>query len=221
MSLSEAEILSNIIRQRKTEKVLCEASSIQEIPSDLQQKNQQIILDAIETAGWAPFHYPRQIDEIAEPWRAHLIWSDNCPKIAQYLTSEIGCTTKEPNLTAGCSALALITWLPEVQRDDLGNLPRATLSAKLARDEEHLAAASAMVQNFLLILTAHGMGTYWSSGGKLGKDDMFQYLNIPRHERLLAAVFIEYPEMMTDGKDRKPGKHRDKRSNRWIREVNL
>ncbi len=89
------------------------------------------------------------------------------------------------------------------------------------RDEEHLAAASAMVQNLLLILTAHGMGTYWSSGGRLRKPEVFEWLGIPVAERFLAGVFIEYPEMMGQAKERKPGSHRDKRSLAWIRHVEI
>ena len=78
-----------------------------------------------------------------------------------------------------------------------------------------------MVQNLLLMLTAHGMGTYWSSGGRLRKPEMFDYLGIPSNERFLAGLFIEYPEMMDDTKERKPGSHRDKRSGDWVREVVL
>ena len=78
-----------------------------------------------------------------------------------------------------------------------------------------------MVQNLLLLLTAHGMGTYWSSGGSFKGSEMYTYLGIPETERLLAALFIEYPEMMDDSKDRKPGSQRDNRSENWIREVSL
>lgn len=79
-----------------------------------------------------------------------------------------------------------------------------------------------MVQNLLLLLTAHNMGNYWSSGGEFRSVEMAEYLNIPAGERLLAAVFIEYPEMQReeDGHTlRKPGAHRNERSTGWIREV--
>ena len=38
---------------------------------------------------------------------------------------------------------------------------------------------------------------------------------------LLAAVFVEYPETMDETRDRIPGKHRDRRSSGWIREVSV
>ncbi|MCA9008058.1 MAG: nitroreductase, partial [Planctomycetaceae bacterium] len=61
----------------------------------------------------------------------------------------------------------------------------------------------------------------WSSGGKLKGPEMFQYLGIPEQEKLLAAVFIEYPEMRDDSRERKPGSLRNDRSDQWIREVTL
>ena len=87
------------------------------------------------------------------------------------------------------------------------------------KDEELIAATGAMVQNLLLLLTAHGMGTYWSSGGQLGSAKFLGTIGAGDNEKLLAAVFVEYPETLNDDKPRKPGKLRDRRSDGWIREV--
>ena len=122
-------------------------------------------------------------------------------------------SNKIPKMLSACGALVLATWIPQFY--DLDECK----PAQTATDEEHLAAASAMVQNLLLMLTAHGMGTYWSSGGQLGSELCFDRLGIPRSERLLAAVFVEYPEMQDEPLERLPGKHRDRRSTGWIREL--
>ncbi len=204
-----------VIRTRRTEKVLCDPDATRPVPPDVAKRNRDIVLHAIKTAGWAPFHYPRKVDGIAEPWRAHVLWHDDAHKAALHLRDELGVTSKGPRLAAACSALVLVTWLPECLD------PQSQTDEKRARDEEHLAAAAAMVQNFLLLLTAHGMGTYWSSGGSFKGLEMYTYLGIPETERLLAALFIEYPEMMDDSKDRKPGSQRDNRCEDWIREVSL
>ncbi|MEM6601749.1 MAG: hypothetical protein AAF649_10225 [Verrucomicrobiota bacterium] len=68
------------------------------------------------------------------------------------------------------------------------------------------------------------MGNYWSSGGRLRSREIFEYLNIPLHERLLAAVFVEYPPLNDADQDlvtRKPGALRNRRSDQWIRTVDL
>ena len=41
---------------------------------------------------------------------------------------------------------------------------------------------------------------------------MFEKLGVSQNERLLAALFVEYPETMADPKERLPGKQRSKRS---------
>ena len=206
--------VEEVIRARRTEKVLCEVEEHQEVPPELAATHKQTLLHCLETAGWAPFHYPRNVDGIAEPWRAHLVVGDALKKAANHLANELKLTSKEPKLTAACNALVLVTWLPEGAGSEEATAKQ--LEVRRARDEEHLAAASAMVQNFLLMLTAHGMGNYWSSGGAYRGAEMFEFLAIPKEEKLLAAVFIEYPEMMTDAKERKPGAWRESRSTNWI-----
>ena len=215
-------IVGDIIRQRKTEKVLCDVNDHKPVPLALAEQNKKVVLEAVKTAGYAPFHYPRNVDKITEPWRAYVLWDDGVKKTAEYLRDELKVNSKEPSLAAASNALVLVTWIPEfydVEAQEKSNLSREN---QIIHDEEHLAAASAMVQNLLLILTAHDMGTYWSSGGRYRGSEMFDYVGIPQNERLLAAVFIEYPEMMDDdSKQRKPGKLRNTRSENWIREVSV
>lgn len=215
------ETVEAIIRARKTEKVLCDIEAHRPVPAEVAERNREIVLQAIKTAGWAPFHYSRKVDDLAEPWRAHVLWHEQAKQAAIYLRDELKVTSKEPQLAAACSALVLVTWLPEFSVTESQQDTKIEREMLLARDEEHLAAASAMVQNLLLMLTAHGMGNYWSSGGKLRGPEMFKYLGIPEQERLLAAVFVEYPEMMDDSKERKAGSLRNDRSDQWIREVTL
>lgn len=212
--------VADVIRRRKTEKVLGDVDTAAPVPADIAARNRALVLEAIKSAGWAPFHYPRNVDRLAEPWRAHVVWDAGARRVARHLRDELGTTTKEPSLAAACSALVLVTWLPESEAAP-SDPAKATPAHLRARDEEHLAAAAAMVQNLLLLLTAHGMGTYWSSGGKLRDPAMFRFLSIPDNERLLAAVFVEYPEMRDEARQRVAGKLRDSRSDGWVREVEL
>lgn len=218
---NDAELLAKIIRARKTEKILSELDQTTAITDASHQDKQQHILDALATAGWAPFHYPRNIDDIAEPWRAHIVWQPQAQKAAQHMVEQLGITTKEPKLTAACDALVLITWLPEFDHPEPCSFSQIQSEKIIARNHEHIAAGSAMVQNFLLMLTAHNMANYWSSGGCLGGDAMFEYFKITPQERLLAAVFIEFAgdADSNTAKERKAGAHRDRRGTDWIKLV--
>lgn len=221
-NLSQA--VEQVIRRRRTEKVLClDLDQHTAVPADVAQKHRPTVLECLKAAGWAPFHYPRNEGGMAEPWRAHVLWEGDTLKAAQYMLDKVEGVKGEPALVAGCSVMILVTWLPRyyVRPSEAGSLQPSSEPSEFEIDEEHLAAASAMVQNLLLMLTAHGMGNYWSSGGKLRGKQMFDHFGIPTTERLLAAVFVEYPEMMDDSKQRKPGKLRDKRSDAWLREITL
>ena len=213
---NQPEVIEEIIRLRKTEKVFASLKDRPSVPKELEAHYKPIIESSLVTAGWAPFHFPRGIDGIAEPWRAHILWNTQTRALSTYLSEELRLTSKEPQLTAACSALVIINWLPEKAPESLGQCETPTM----VRNEEHIAATSAMVQNFLLCLTAHNIGNYWSSGGQLRSPQVFAHLGIPEKERLLAAVFIEYPEMKNEVRaqtTRKPGAHRLKRSQDWIR----
>jgi nitroreductase len=74
---------------------------------------------------------------------------------------------------------------------------------------EHIAATAAAVQNVLLAAEARGMFSYWSSGGILGDVDVFDWLTIPRNQKLLAAIFLSSADAVYDALE--PGGLREKR----------
>lgn len=207
--------LETIIKRRRTEKVLGSVDQPVQVPEEVEQRNRALVLEALRTAGWAPFHYPRGVDGIAEPWRAYFLSHRDCQRLAVELRDRFNVTSKEPSLLSGCGAMVLVTWLPESGEEE-----RIT-PVVAARNEEHLAASSAMVQNLLLLLTALEMGNYWSSGGILRSAELFQRLGISAEEQLLGAIFIEYPDAPSPTSDRKPGAQRRNRGDQWLREVTV
>ncbi|MEM6601750.1 MAG: hypothetical protein AAF649_10230 [Verrucomicrobiota bacterium] len=133
------QIIEAVIRRRMTEKVMCELTARNPVPAAVEAVYQPLVRTALTAAGWAPFHYPRSIDGMAEPWRAHILWNRQAGQLARYLSETLQVTTKEPQLAAACSALVLVTWLPESPPSP------ATDTRPSERNEEHLAATSAMV----------------------------------------------------------------------------
>ncbi len=202
--------LYRVVRERRTVKVLGTVDEPTVVPTEVAMIRDAQVREAVLAAGMAPFHYPRS-KEIAEPWRAYHLWNEQTNALATYLSEELGDKTKIPQLCAACSALVLITWLPE--------FPGAEEEKQRVIEEEHIAATSAMTQNLLLLLTGHGMGNYWSSGGVLRTPAFFDHLGISTGERLMGAIFIEYPEMSDDGHVRKAGALREKRSTEWVRDL--
>ena len=215
---SALDIVRSVIRSRKTLKVLADSDRPINFESTTEQDD--FVRQAVTDSGWAPFHYDRKLDQIAEPWRCHVLWHQACRSVARQMPSwfpDMKPTNKLPSMLSACGALALVTWLP-------ASAEEITDTAKLNTvNEEHLAATSSMVQNLLLLCTAADYGSYWSSGGQFKTPLMFEKLGISPIEKLAAAVFIEYPQTQSKSLERLPGKNREKRSEarKWMREVEL
>ncbi len=221
--------IAELVQRRQTMKVLGDVTAKLKLDAQVAGRNDPKVVEAIKVAGWAPFHYDRGVNGIAEPWRAHVLWHQDCQKIAAEFYNwfdDVKPGNKLPSMLSACGALVLVTWLPQFRpgfNAPLAGSEEVAKENQVDIDDEHLAASSAMVQNLLLLLTAHSMGTYWSSGGQFRTRKMLDRLGIGSEESLLAAVFVEYPETMNQPAQRLPGKQRQSRSQRfeWIREVNL
>ncbi len=226
--------LAEIIRRRQTWKVLADPKSPIEYPAATIKACDSKVKQCLETSGWAPFHYDRGVDGIAEPWRAHVLDVKTCRQLAigfPNLFDDVKPSNKLPGMLAACGSLVLVTWSPQFSLNAVANNDADVVSSsddmsaekKRQIDEEHLAATAAMTQNFLLLLTAEGLGSYWSSGGQLGSAKAFEMLGIKPGQRLSAAVFVEYPNGEGEVTDRIAGKNRDRRSSftMWLSEPKL
>lgn len=151
-----------------------------------------------------------------EPWRFHILASNDCRKLAPSLDPDKA--GKIPAMLNAADALVLATWLPNSASSTLadGQLFDATLG-----NMEHIAAASAAIQNLLLAATVRGIENYWSSGGILRSSSVYDRLGIPQSQILLGALFL-FPAETHDA-EVVGSKLREKRTtlNSWSRRVVL
>lgn len=207
------------IRERRTFKVLGSVDHMQAMDPTQQAEFDIEIDKSIEVAGWAPFHYARNVDGIAEPWRFYVLRQAACQHLATHfhdIFSDVKAGTILPRALAACGCLILVTWIPENEAPENPKM--------LQVNREHLAATSAAVHSLTLALQARGLGSYWSSGGMFGNPDFFERLQISSNEQLIAALFVETPDSCKSTEfDRIPGKQRPNRSasERWSRDVSL
>ncbi len=206
------------IRRRKTTKVLAaEPLHCGDPPADIPQ--------LLELAGLAPFH--RACDESQrrgagmtgiEPWRFHVLDARQCRRLRLAIPLENA--GKIPAMLAAADQLVMATWLPNPPADSTGGQSDQLFEPTVG-NMEHIAAASAAIQNLLLAATAKGIDSYWSSGGVLRTNEVFGLLGIPTSQILLGAIFLFPAER--PGAEVVGSKLRDRRSPvaSWIRQVEI
>ena len=221
------QTVTRVVESRRTFKVMGNVESPVQINSESAQSHRDVVLQAVKSADAAPFHYDRHCDNVAQPWRVNILWHDSCQEIAkkfhQWL-DDVKPGNKLPSMLSACGACVLVSWVPQfdgVIDDTDANAPSHLKQLQI--DQEHLAAASAYVQNLMLLLTAANMGTYWSSGGQFRERPLMDRLKIDASQQLLAAVFVEFPETNLNDVQRVAGKLADKRAvaSAWMNVIEL
>jgi nitroreductase len=217
-STNEFEMLAATIKRRRTLKSISSEASAYTLTPDQDAEMRSAIAETLEAARWAPFHFDRQKDGLAEPWRVHVLNQALCRKIAANFETWFGDLkpgNKIPGLLRGCGRLLLVNWLPQ----SIVEIPDETKRNEI--NLEHHAACAAFVQNILLLLTSLGYESYWSSGGQLASREMYRRLEIGPDEAFLAAIFVEPKIIWHENEERLPGKLRSNRSapERWVKFV--
>ncbi|MBD5781778.1 nitroreductase family protein [Pelagicoccus sp. NFK12] len=207
--------LNEILCQRVTTKAMDEQAW------PVPPQDPQLLDRIIAAAGEAPFHKPasrdlRKIDLPGiQPWRCYTLDARQCRKLRQHLL-DAGDTTKIPKLLAVADYLIQATWLPNPKES-----PEETLFEPSIQNMEHIAGASAAIQNMLLAATALEIPNYWSSGGALRSPEVFELMGIPSSQVLLGSLFL-FPKELSNA-TLKSGSLRPSRSPQtdWARSIEL
>jgi nitroreductase len=222
-------VVDRTIRQRRTSKLLGSPEQLEQSAALWSSDHRHELESMIETASWAPFH--RRAHEQTHrsgalssivPWRFHILERPACLALLDYLRQQAetqpdsmwarAWQSKIKNMLAATGCLVQATWLPDPAED--GGEP------ELSRNNiEHVAAAAAAVQNLLLAAESRSWHSYWSSGGILREEALFDYLGIGRNEALLGSVFLA--PVVADGVNVVEGGLRDQRGDvsgwsRWV-----
>ena len=219
-----ADMLERIIRTRRTAKLMSDpADRGVEHDAHWTAAHRDALSAMIETAGAAPFH--RRAHEKTHrqgalnspvPWRFQVLERPDCRRLADALERRAEARpdsewsrawqSKISAMLCACGALVQATWLPDPEKVREDKPPGDGESRGIERDGEgeaaftlgnveHVAAASAAVQNLLLLATAQDWHSYWSSGGILRHPELFELIDIAPAERLLGSIFLTPPDM--------------------------
>lgn len=210
--------LKSIIAARHTLKVLADPEHPWAVPAPEVRTQVAALLEA---ANCAPFHFPADKSHRAGalsspvPWRFHALDGENCRRVLERLKANEIESGNIAKMLAAADAVVVVTWLPDPEEPPL----EIQQYAPTQRNMEHVAAASAATQNLLLLATAAGWNSYWSSGGVFRTEQLYQWMAIAPGEVLLGAVFL-FPAD-TQSAATKAGANRDTQGppeawSRWV-----
>lgn len=213
---------SDIIARRVTTKVLADPERPRPTPDGSERP---LLRSMMEAGHRAPHHFPCHESHRVEgstspvPWRFYALDGAACRALRTLVAGIEGSIETTMKLLGGTDGLIVVTWLPEPRTAP--DVPaEGSLFDGTRRNMEHVAAASAAVQNMLLVATEEGRGSFWSSGGPiLLSDTVRELLGIPAGEVVLAAVYLAPDD--TSGVDTRPGARRPQAGavddcTRWI-----
>jgi len=208
--------IDQTIKSRKTAKVLAHEPWT---PSITKEQQEQLTQELLQLAAHAPYHYTSS-DRYKDvkrgltsslPFRCYTLTAGDCRTVAQHIEKESIPAGKVQNMFWAADIMMVMTWLPDVfgeQQDPLSLAAEPLPFVGTLRNMEHIAAASAAIQNVLLGATARALPNYWSSGGMLRHKELRSFLKIPLNELVLGCLFVFPKDSDARAADIKPGKLR-------------
>lgn len=218
-------MIDNIIKKRKTQKVLAE--EVWPITTD-QTALHQTLDELLDLAAHAPYHKkcdPHHTEgELTSclPWRFYVLDTINCRALLDYISKNEIKAGKVINMLSAADAVLLVTWLPDASEITYEEECNVLFDGNM-KNMEHIAGASAAIQNVLLGATARDIPNYWSSAGVLRLEPLRSYIGIPLSEIVLGALFLfpkdseERDVFIKEGQMRNQGKEKET----WSKMINL
>lgn len=144
----------------------------------------EVIHEALELARWAPNH------KKTEPW--HVTWlGPETARAVVELNARILRETRGPEEAEAKSKkwAQVPGWL--VVTTDLAD--------DSLRREEDYAACCCAIQNLQLALWSAGVGTKWTTGDVIRRDEFYQLIGIdPQKERVVGLLWYGYPAVIPE-----------------------
>ncbi|MDC0434096.1 nitroreductase family protein [bacterium] len=204
-NLHTLNMVEATITSRRTSKVLLSVESRHEQQACWTDEHALLLQSMVESARWAPFHKRAHEQHLVAdlagpmPWRFHIVGPEACTRLLEYLKAQADANadpkwgrawqSKISEMISACGVLIQATWLPEPgessHAESAGSATEFT-----QKNIEHVAAASSAIQNLLLAAESHQWLSYWSSGGILRDEEIFDFMGINRTEQLLGSIFL-------------------------------
>ncbi len=144
----------------------------------------EIIKELLDSAKWAPTH------RFTQPWMFKVFVGEGIQTLADWQGETYQKTAGDSFTQEKCDKL---------QSRPL--LASAIIGICMKRDieesdpmQEELASVAIAVQNMMLVAAAHGIGSYWGTGGLTYSQEIKQFLNLGENDLFMGFLYLGYPE---------------------------
>ena len=162
--------------------------------SETQQIPKEAILQALESANWAPTHKKTQ------PWRFQVYTGAAMNRLIEVWTAiaKENASKKGEEWTEAMEAKFIL-----FRRSSFIMAMACHYTGQVPEVEETCAAAAA-IQNFWLSLHEQGYGGFWSTGNGIFTQKIHDYLELESNEKALGYFIAGVPEGVVPDSVRKP-----------------
>jgi nitroreductase len=139
----------------------------------------------LENARWAPTH------KITEPWHFQVFHESGLRRLVDFMKHFYKTQTPPENIR-------------QKKLDKFDSIPQQAshiISISMKRDPEEripeveeISSVAIAVQNMMLTATAHGIGSYWSSGSGTYSDSMKEFLSLDQQDKCLGFLYVGVPQ---------------------------
>ena len=185
MAADVALQLNQLIQARRSVKPRCFNGS---------RVDDAVIHQILENANWAPN------DGKSQPWRFFVFTADGLNRLAQFQATLYQQRTPEADFS------------PDKYERMKSNVLKSShvivigLVRKLATipEVEDIEAVACSVQNMMLTATAHGICSFWGSGGVTYTDELKGFLGLGPEDRCLGYLYLGYSDAPPPAGQRSP-----------------
>lgn len=144
----------------------------------------EIIKELLDAAKWAPTH------RYTQPWHFKVFMGDGIHRLADFQSSvykdisEANFDDEKFQKLAERPLLASAIIGICMKRDEAERDPEV----------EEIASVAIAVQNMMLVAAAHGIGSYWATGGITYTQQMKDFLGLSDKDRFMGQLYLGYPK---------------------------
>lgn len=147
--------------------------------------HKEIVMELLDAAKWAPTH------RYTQPWSFTVFMGESLKELSDFQSNLYRKSTAEEDFKL--EKFEKLLNRPLASSVVIGIGMKKDTGGKNPEVEE-VASVSIAVQNMMLVATAHGIGSYWNTGGVTYRSETRKFMSLDENDMFLGFLYLGYPE---------------------------